>query len=179
MPGNKSWACGALAAVLCGCSPAADSGAQNAFVGNFGYIVTYPPGYSARAGWGDKAKTDEIVDFYPGKTAPESSDAPGLVRLEARPVLGASGQPIGLDELLRNMSAAMQRYGETYSVSAATATLPAMKVAISDPKTPAKLYQVALRGKFVLYMFSSHDEALADAFASNLSEVQPTDRPGR
>jgi hypothetical protein len=41
------------------------------------------------------------------------------------------------------------------------------------------LTQVVLQGQFVLYMFSSHDPALARSFAAGLQEVAPHDKPGR
>jgi hypothetical protein len=149
-------------------------------MGNYGYLVTYPSDYSARASWGEKEKTQEIVEFFPGTRPPESSEAPGLVRLEAQPVNDATGKPIGLDVWLNHgMAPTMERNGETFTVVGATATIPGIKISISNPKTTAKLYQIVLRGKYVLYMFSSYDEALVESLAHGLAEVQPTDRPGQ
>lgn len=176
--------CLAFAAASAVCAGAKEGKGVNLFMGNYGYLLEYPAGYTALPSFDDPEKTMERVLIYPtGTPASELGEKSyakrGIVRLEVAPIIARTPRGTfraGLKELRAIIPEALKEHGEKCVVEKFAASFPAAKFTISGG-TP--LVQVILEGAKVTYIFTSaKDDARLRKLIKSLKEVVPSDRPG-
>jgi hypothetical protein len=156
----------------------------NLFMGNYGYVLEYPAGYTALPSFDDPEKTMERVLIYPkGTPAAEMDEASygrrGIVRLETAPIIVRTPRGTfraGLKELRAIIPESLKERGEKCVVEDFPAALPGAKFTISGG---IPVVQVILEGAKVTYIFTSaKDDARLRKMIKSLKEISPTDRPG-
>jgi hypothetical protein len=156
----------------------------NAYMGNYGYMLEYPSGYTVLPGFSDPEKTMETVLFFPKGTPPDKLSEPfygklGIMRVEAAPIIARTPRGTfraGLKELRAAIPDAIKRGGEKCVVSDFHSPFPGAKFTISGG-TP--LVQVVLEGAKVTYIFTAaKDDAALRTLIKSLKEIAPTDKPG-
>lgn len=186
----KSWVLGlCLGAGLFSAGPAvAKEGKSgrgvNLFMGNYGYMLEYPAGFTAMPSFDDPGKTMERVLIYPkgtpaNKMGEEHYGKYGILRVEVAPIMVRSSQGsfrAGLKELTAVIPEALKRNGEKCKVEKFASPFPAAKFTITGG---IPLVQVVLEGKKVTYIFTSaKDDAPLRALIKSLKEIAPSDKPG-
>lgn len=156
----------------------------NLFMGNYGYLLEYPAGYTALPSFDDPEKTMERVLLYPKGTPAAELDEKsygrrGIVRLETAPIVVNTPRGAfraGLKELRAIIPRALAERGEKCAVEDFPAAFPAAKFTISGG---VPLVQVILEGAKVTYIFTSaKDDARLRKMIKSLKEISPTDKPG-
>ncbi len=154
------------------------------FMGNYGYTLEYPAGFTALPSFDDPEKTMERVLFYPqgtpaGRMQEEHYAENGIVRVEVAPIEVRTPQGrfrAGLKELKAVIPETIRRNGEKCTVGKFASPFPAAKFTITG-RTP--LVQVILEGAKVTYIFTSaKDDAPLRRLIKSLKEIAPSDKPG-
>lgn len=151
-------------------APAAAKSGPTGFMGNSGYLMELPAGYTANA---RMEKETELVYFFPEGTAPATDESKygetGVVRLEVQPAK-MEGKPLTLEIVKKGVSASLKQRKETFTVKDLDVGRPAFQVDITKP---ARLVQLFTRGETMLYVFTGGDEALVQSLARSVKEVGP------
>lgn len=177
------------AGIICaGLNPpavAAPKGA-NLYMGNYGYLLEYPSGFTALPSFADPEKTMETVLFFPSGTPKNKLQESfygklGIMRVEVAPIIARTPQGAfraGLKELRVIIPRTITEGGEKCAVADFPSRFPGAKFTISGGSTP--LVQVVLEGAKVTYIFTAakDNEALRKLIRS-LKEIAPTDKPGQ
>lgn len=176
-------AAGMLCAALS--AGAAPKKAGNMYMGNFGYLLEYPSGYTVRPSFSDPEKTMETVLFYPAGTPEDKLRETfygklGIMRVEAAPIIARTPQGTfhaGLKELRAIIPKSIRAGGEKCVVTDFPGPFPGAKFTISGGAVP--LVQVLLEGAKVTYIFTAgKDDAAFRKLIKSLNEVAPSDKPG-
>jgi len=176
--------CLGVALVSAGIAGAKEGKGVNLFMGNFGYLLEYPAGYTAMPSFDDPEKTMERVLIFPRGTpdsqlGEDSYARHGIVRLEVAPIIARTPRGsfrAGLKELRAIIPEALKERGEKCVVEKFASPFPAAKFTITGG-TP--LVQVILEGAKVTYIFTSaKDDARLRKMIKSLREISPSDKPG-
>jgi hypothetical protein len=174
----------AVALAAAGLAGAKEGKGVNLFMGNFGYALEYPAGYTAMPSFDDPEKTMERVLIFPQGTPASEMDEKsyarrGIVRLEVAPIIARTPRGTfraGLKELRAIIPEALKEHGEKCVVEKFASPFPASKFTITGG-TP--LVQVILEGAKVTYIFTSaKDDPRLRKMIKSLKEIAPSDRPG-
>jgi len=170
----------AAAALLCLAAP---SRAANAFMGHYGYMLTYSEDYSAKPSFHGPL---EVTDLFPsacqGMKSRMDCAKVGMVELYALPkkVVDAQLGTTGFDAYIASIVSDVKKAGLKSRVRRAKRAGLASAI-IEMPGHPQALNTMLLMdGKKVYYRFKYNDKAGAKAalaMASSLKEVAPHDNP--